>query len=62
MGQDLKPHHPSSPSDTCDVAIVAAGPYGLSAAAHLSSLGIVTRHSRSWVCQAVGAGLYRYAS
>jgi pyridine nucleotide-disulfide oxidoreductase len=41
MGPDLKRHHhPSSHSNTCDVAIVGAGPYGLSAAAHLSSLDV----------------------
>ena len=40
MGTDLTGHQSRSRSHTCDVAIVGAGPYGLSAAAHLSSLDV----------------------
>ena len=33
---------------TCQVAIVGAGPYGLSAAAHLRDAGIDIRSAKFW--------------
>src|SRR5919198_6298919 len=41
MDRDRKPcGSPGPGGETCDVAIVGAGPYGLSAAAHLAGLDI----------------------
>jgi len=39
----LGPSQPRRPTIDCEVAVIGAGPYGLSAAAHLKSIGISVR-------------------